>query len=239
MSADLTGAIQGQRQGSARTVHTFPVTFSTSGIGSGKLLAVLRASATNPVEVEVSAQVVTAFDGGTPVLTVGTTTAATQWLASGDITEGTPGYYPASNASTKFRLVADTSIYAKYTSDASDTAGAAVIIVKEERQSVAPLARTGVGVYPNLVSANVTDGTWTLVFSVAVTGTSGFSGVVQGVATTLTYRQGHGTDTLIFDASVAAVALDVVTLDYTPGNVVNIDYPLSAITSFSVTNDTN
>lgn len=95
--------------------HTWPVEFNTSGIGTGVLLDVINASTTNPVQIEVSCQIVTAFNAATSnVLTVGTSAGGTQWLGSSDITEGTPGYYPASNAVTKFRLTAATNIYATY-----------------------------------------------------------------------------------------------------------------------------
>ena len=91
------------------------------------------ATTANPVEVEVSCNVITLFNAvSTNVLTVGTSTTATEWLAAGDITEGTPGYYPGSNAVKKFRLTATTPIYVKYTqSGTAATTGAATVIIKE------------------------------------------------------------------------------------------------------------
>lgn len=127
-----------KRQGSASIVHTYPVNFSTTGIASGVKVDTIKASASKPVQIEVSCQVVTAFNAVTTnVLTLGTDTTATQWLAAGDITEGTPGFYPASNAVKKFRLTADTDIYAKYTqSGTAATTGAAVFMVKECSEDV-------------------------------------------------------------------------------------------------------
>lgn len=122
-----------QREGSAEIVHTYPVQFNTTGIASGVKVDTIKASATAPVQVEVSCQVITAFNAVTTnVLTMGTDTTANQWLAAADITEGTPGFYPASNAAKKFRLTSDTDIYAKYTqTGTAATTGSAVFIVKE------------------------------------------------------------------------------------------------------------
>ncbi len=93
---NLTGNLAGTRQGSAEVVHTFPVNFDTTGISSGVLCGVIKASASNPVIVEVSAHVVTAFNAVTTnVLTVGTTTTATEWLVAADVAELTTGFYPA------------------------------------------------------------------------------------------------------------------------------------------------
>lgn len=122
-----------KRQGSASVVHTYPVQFDTTGIASGVKVDTIKASATSPVQVEVSCQVITAFNAGTTnVLTAGTDSTATQWLGAGDITEGTPGFYPAANAVAKFRLTSDTDIYIKYTqTGTAATTGSAVVIVKE------------------------------------------------------------------------------------------------------------
>lgn len=104
--------------GSPVVAHTYDVNFNTAA-GSGVLVDTISASTDRPVQVEVSAQVVTAFNGSTNVLTVGTSSTATEWLGSSDITEGTPGYYPASNAVKKFRLTADTPIWVKYTQNSA------------------------------------------------------------------------------------------------------------------------
>lgn len=131
------GNTYGTRQGSFEIVHSYPVQFNTTGIASAILVDTIRASAEYPVQVEVSAQVVTAFNAAsTNVLTAGTDTTANQWLGSADITEGTPGYYPASNAVNKFRLTADTNIYVKYTqTGTAANTGAAVIFVKEWQEN--------------------------------------------------------------------------------------------------------
>lgn len=131
-----------KRQGSASVVHTYPVQFNTTGIASGVKVDTIKASATSPVQIEASAQVITAFNAAsTNVLTVGTDTTANQWLAAGDITEGTPGFYPASNAVTKFRLTADTDVYIKYTqTGTAATTGSAVILIKEFREDTNSIA---------------------------------------------------------------------------------------------------
>ncbi len=133
MSANLTGNVYGERQASVHVIHTYVVNFNSTGVSSAILLDTIRATTDKPVQIECSAQVVTAFNAvSTNVLTLGSTTTATEYLASGDITEGTPGYYPASNAVTKFRLTSDTPLYVKYTqSGTAATTGQAVMIVKE------------------------------------------------------------------------------------------------------------
>lgn len=134
MSAtNITGNIAGQRQGCVPVSHSYPFQFNTSGIASAIKVDTIFASAANPVQIEVSCQVITAFNAAsTNVVTAGTDTTATQWLGSGDVTEGTPGYYPASNAVFKGRLTANTDIYVKYTqSGTAATTGSAVLLVKE------------------------------------------------------------------------------------------------------------
>lgn len=131
-----------KRQGSAAVVHTYPVQFDTAGIASAIKVDTISAAADSPVQIEVSAQVITAFNAVTTnVLTAGTDAAsANQWLAAGDITEGTPGFYPANNVVKKFRLTANTDIYVKYTqTGTAATTGSAVIIVKEWQEDTASI----------------------------------------------------------------------------------------------------
>lgn len=139
---NTTGNIQGTRQGSAVVTHSYPIAISTVGISSGVKVDTIEASTFAPVHVEVSMQVVTAFNAVTTnVLTAGTNSTATQWLGAGDVTEGTPGYYPASNAVFKARLTADTDIYVKYTqTGTAATTGAAVLIVREFTENIKAIA---------------------------------------------------------------------------------------------------
>jgi len=139
MSAtNFTGNVYGQRQGCSIIAHTYPVNFNTAGIATAIKVDTIKASVTNPVYIESSSVVITAFNAlTTNVLTAGTTSAnANEILAAGDITEGTPGFYPAANAVIKQRLIADTEIWVKYTqSGTAATTGAAVIIVKEYNEN--------------------------------------------------------------------------------------------------------
>lgn len=135
-----TGQTYGTRQGGVGVHHSYPVQFNTPGIGSAILVDVIKADPNNPVQVEVSAQVITAFNAATTnVLTIGTTTAANEWLSA----SGNPlvvGYSPASNAVAKFRLIADTNVYVKFTqSGGAATTGAAVIFVKEFDENAIPI----------------------------------------------------------------------------------------------------
>lgn len=112
---------------------TFAALFNTAGIATGVKVATIRADAKNPVLLEFSAEVITAFNAVTTnVLTAGSDAAsANQFLAAGDITEGTPGFYPAANATKKVRIVADTDIWIKYTqSGTAATTGNALLYVK-------------------------------------------------------------------------------------------------------------
>lgn len=103
--------------GSIAALLTFSAAFNTTGIADGVRQCKILASEENPVLLEFFAEVITAFDAETTnVLTVGSDATATQFLGSGDITEGTPGFYPASNANKKYRVTADTDIYIKYAS---------------------------------------------------------------------------------------------------------------------------
>lgn len=101
MSNHLTGNVYGNRQGSAVVTHSYVVNYSDAGLSSGVLIDTLKASADRPVQVKVMAQIVTAFNAATTnVLTVGTSTTATEWLPAASITEGTTGYYPSNTTKT-------------------------------------------------------------------------------------------------------------------------------------------
>lgn len=117
--------------GSVAALVTFAALYNTSGIGSAVLLCTIQASAAKPVLLEASAEVITAFNAGTTnVLTLGTNTTATQILGAADITEGTPGFYPAGAGVGKVRLVANTDIYVKYaqTGTAASTGAAKIYL---------------------------------------------------------------------------------------------------------------
>lgn len=97
MSAtNTTGSIYGTRQGSVDVTHSYPVAYNTTGVSSAILVDTIKASTTNPVTVRVGALVTTAFNAVTTnVLTVGTSTTATEWLGATSIAEGATGFYPA------------------------------------------------------------------------------------------------------------------------------------------------
>lgn len=102
--------------GSVAGLLFFTVNFNDTGIASGVKKFTLQASVDKPLLLEFSAEVITAFNAVTTnVLTVGSDTTANQFLAAADITEGTPGFYPASNANKLYRITANTDIYVKYT----------------------------------------------------------------------------------------------------------------------------
>lgn len=99
--------------GSVAALLTFAANFDTANINNGVKVATIRADATHPVLLEFFTEIITAFNAGTTnLLTVGSTQAlANEFLAAGDITEGTAGFYPASNAIKKYRITVDTPIW--------------------------------------------------------------------------------------------------------------------------------
>jgi hypothetical protein len=75
------------------------------------------------------AKVVTAFNGTTPALTVGTDLGvAANILGAADITEGTPGAYGPIAAGSALTITAPTPIYAKLVAAGVST-GEAVIVI--------------------------------------------------------------------------------------------------------------
>lgn len=119
--------------GTVNGTINFGVAFNTSGIAAGILLCTIQASVAKPVLLETMVQVQTAFNAVTTnVLTLGTDAAsANQILAAADITEGTPGFYPAGAGVGKVVLTANTDIYVKYTqTGTAATTGAAKVFLK-------------------------------------------------------------------------------------------------------------
>lgn len=118
--------------GSIAGLVTFAANFNTSGIASAVLLCTIQASVAKPVLLDAQVEIITAFNAVTTnVLTLGTDTTANQILAAADITEGTPGFYPASAGVGKVRLTANTNIYVKYTqTGTAATTGAAKVYLK-------------------------------------------------------------------------------------------------------------
>lgn len=118
-------------QGNVPASKEFTINFNTTGVATGSALCKVQASVAKPVMLEISAQVVTAFNGGTTnVLTLGTSAGSNdQYIAAADITEATPGFYPA--APVRVRLEADTTITARYTqTGTAATTGKARFIIR-------------------------------------------------------------------------------------------------------------
>lgn len=119
--------------GSVPALLNYPVAFNTALVAAGILLCTIRATPDHPVLLEFFAEVGTVFNAAsTNVLTLGTDAAsANQILASGDIDESTVGFYPASNAIKKLRIIADTPIYMKYVqTGTAASAGAGLFYIK-------------------------------------------------------------------------------------------------------------
>ena len=94
---------------------------------------------------------------------------------------------------------------------------------------------------PTVVSRtiNAAGTSYTIVFSEAVSGTTGITITVGGSSRTITYSSGNGTDTLVYSIANAVGAGQTVTSDYTPGNIVSVatGATLAAFSGESVTNN--
>jgi hypothetical protein len=80
---------------------------------------------------------------------------------------------------------------------------------------------------------------YTIIFSEAVSGTTGITITVGGSSRTITYSSGNGTDTYVFSIANAVGAGQTVTDTYTPGNIVSVatGAALQAFSGESVTNN--
>lgn len=88
------------------------INFNTIGVASAVKIYRIQASVSKPKYVNFQCYVDTAFNAVTTnVLTLGTTTTATEIFAGGDIDETTVG----PNTSKLVKFTANTDIYAKYT----------------------------------------------------------------------------------------------------------------------------
>lgn len=87
------------------------INFNTTGVASAVKIYKIAASASKPKYINFQAYVDTVFNAGTTnVLTLGTTTAANEIFAAGDIDETTVG----PNTSKMVKFTANTDIYAKF-----------------------------------------------------------------------------------------------------------------------------
>jgi hypothetical protein len=87
----------------------------------------------NAFITRVAAHVTTAFNGTTPVLTVGTNTTATQIFGGSDLSEASATFQNMTSAAGLGMAVTtsgDTDLYVKYTEAVAGTAGAAVIVIE-------------------------------------------------------------------------------------------------------------
>ena len=112
--------------GDIRLLVNFDVNFNDTGIASGVRKYTVIATTARPILIELSCEVITAFNGTTPVLTAGTTSAANQLLGTPAIVEGTPGFYPTVNGGLtadcgKLRVTANTEIWVKFTATTPTT----------------------------------------------------------------------------------------------------------------------
>ena len=111
--------------GNVPAMTNFDVNFNDTGIASAVKKFSIQNSTAKPVLVKCWCEIITVFNGTTPVLTLGTTTTANEILAAADITEGTIGFYPAGNGVGMIRLASSTGtptpIYVKFTATSPTT----------------------------------------------------------------------------------------------------------------------
>lgn len=204
--------------GSVAAMLNFTVNYNSTGIANGVLKARLSASAAAPLLVEFSAEVTTVFNAVTTnVLTVGSDAAsANQFLASGDITEGTVGFYPASNAVKKYRLTADTDIYVKYTQtgEAAQVETQTIVITSPGTNGAGTIALTFVSALTGTLSlapsilANTTTSAIAIIVAAALNANATFA--ANFIATVSTAN-------VIVTALVAAANDLTLNLAYTNG----------------------
>jgi hypothetical protein len=142
MSTRTLGSTFGPREGCVEIVHTYPFAWNTAGVsGDGVKVDIIAASTDNPVELEFSLQVITAFNGtgDATVIQIGTAAATSDFLDLSNDESLTPGYYPAANAVAKFRITTNTGIWITISTQVDTDAGDAVLIVKEIVQNIEPV----------------------------------------------------------------------------------------------------
>lgn len=184
-----TGDTYGTRQGSDVTVHSFPVAYNTAGISSGLSSGiVIKASTDKPVHLEVSAVIVTAFNAATTnVLTVGTSTTATEILPAQAITEGTAGTYPTNTLKT-------------YTTLGSNGAGAITVTGAQVGDVVTGVAGTTAGTLGDLSAGFET--TITVANQIQQTSATDYS--AKALFITLTRNPGTGKSRVTADTTIYA-----------------------------------
>jgi hypothetical protein len=171
------------------TVHTFPVAFNTTGISSGLSSGiVIKASADKPVHIEVSAVIVTAFNAVTTnVLTVGTSSTATELLPAQAITEGTAGVYPTNTLKT-------------YTTLGRNGAGAITVTGAQVGDIVTGVVGTTAGTLGDLSAGFET--TITVADQIQQTSATDYS--AKALFITLTRNPGTGKSRLTSDTTIWA-----------------------------------
>lgn len=129
--------------GNVPVLLNFDINFNDTGIANAVKKYTLNASVGKPVYLEVQAEVITAWNGTTPQVTLGTTTpAANEYLASGNITEATPGFYPANNVVVKKRITTDTNIYVRGDSGTKQVDTATIVIAVPGTNGAGTIALT-------------------------------------------------------------------------------------------------
>ena len=128
------GKVYPTRLGQEKVLHSIPIAVvpSTSNLTlAAGVLALTVEAIEKPTIAEFQVVVQTAFNAGTTnVLVVGTTSGGNDIFGSSDITEGTPGFYPANGTVKQVLITADTPIYFTYTfTGTNPTTGVAYLLV--------------------------------------------------------------------------------------------------------------
>ena len=136
---NATGSTYDQRGGCILVTHSFSVAYNTSGIASAIKIPGLKvkASATKPVLIRVDCAVGTVFNAATTnVLTLGTSSTATEIVAAAGINEASATFQANVGA---LKVTADADIYVKYaqTGTAATTGAADFYITLTELNPLA------------------------------------------------------------------------------------------------------
>jgi hypothetical protein len=190
--------------GNVPALLNFDVDFDTPDIASAVKEYTIAGSTDRPQLLEVWAEVITAFNAAsTNVLTLGTSSTATELLGAGAITEGTPGFYPASNANVKLRITSYTDIWAKYT----QTGGVAQV---ETATIVAAAGCTADGNMTVTVTSAILSGS-PVTYNIPVTTASNTASLVAAVCRAYLQTQTALTDLYTVGGSGATIVLTALT----------------------------
>lgn len=192
--------------GSVAALAIFAVAFNDPNIGISVKKCRIKASVKEPVLLEFFSEVVTAFDGTTPSLTVGSVAPYIDFQGTADIAEGVVGF-PAVPYK-RFRLIADTDIWVKFNVGTQQVETATIVTANVTVAGNAAVTVTGAGISGSPVTLNVpvttTDTTPALVAAKIVAFMQTDTGAAATAVRALYYVSGGGATIVLTRITPAA-----------------------------------